>query len=149
MEFKTTTYVTLQMVKDRACTYKAKYMNTPEKVVKLCQPLVRGCDKEKVIVLCVSQHNEINAINTVSIGTANEAHACPREIFKAVILSNSTGFILVHNHPSGNVQPSTTDIKLTNRIKQAGELMEIAMLDHIILGDEGNYYSFQENNYFK
>jgi DNA repair protein RadC len=84
-------------------------------------------------------------INTVSVGSLTASVVHPREVFKAAILSNAAALLGCHNHPSGAPQPSREDRALTTRLVDAGKLMGIALLDHIILGD-GNetYYSFAD-----
>ena len=68
-----------------------------------------------------------------------------RLIFQAAIKSNASGIIVCHNHPSGNLNPSESDTKLTQKIKEAGNLMDIQLLDHLILTTDDNYYSFADN----
>lgn len=70
----------------------------------------------------------------------------PREVIKSAILSNASGIILLHNHPSRDCQPSEADIAVTKRLMDAGELLGISVLDHIVIGEQKNYYSFVENN---
>ncbi len=106
--------------------------------------------QEQLIVIPVNSKNVPYGRFTVSIGTANAAIAQPRDIFRPVILSGATAFILSHNHPSGNPSPSTADINLTRRLREAGELMQLDLLDHIIIGEpeddpgDKGYYSFCE-----
>jgi len=83
------------------------------------------------------------AANTVSIGTVNASLVHPREIFKVALLCNASAVILAHNHPSGNPTPSHEDIDITNRLKKAGEILGIEVLDHIIIGDN-TWTSFKE-----
>jgi DNA repair protein RadC len=78
------------------------------------------------------------------MGTLHSSLVHPREVFKAAILSNAAGFILAHNHPSGELTPSKDDIAVTERIKEAGDLLGIDLLDHIIVGDGKRYTSFRE-----
>ena len=73
-------------------------------------------------------------MNIVSVGSLNEALINPREIFKSAILSNAHSMMLIHNHPSGNLTPSTSDIQTTARMQELGELMGISLVDHIITG---------------
>jgi DNA repair protein RadC len=67
----------------------------------------------------------------------------PREVFKAAVVANAASIIMIHNHPSGNPHPSSDDLALTARLKEAGDILGIPVVDHIVLGDE-NYYSFKE-----
>ena len=83
-----------------------------------------------------------------SVGSLNEALINPREIFKSAILSNAHSMMLIHNHPSGNLTPSTSDIQTTARMQELGELMGISLVDHIITGRNGNYYSFRDKGEF-
>ena len=87
--------------------------------------------------------NRITAINTVSIGTLPSSLVHPREVFKPAILTNAASIILAHDHPSGDPMPSEDDLNITCRLKAAGELLGISVLDHIIIGY--SYYSTESN----
>ena len=87
-------------------------------------------------------------MNIVSLGSLNEALINTREIFKSAIISNANSMMLIHNHPSGNLTPSTSDIQTTARMQELGELMGISLVDHIITGRNGNYYSFRDKGEF-
>ena len=82
---------------------------------------------------------------TVSIGNLNSSIVHPREVFAEAIKKSSASMILVHNHPSGDTKPSREDINITERLVEAGDIMGIKVLDHIIIGD-GSYLSFKEEN---
>lgn len=101
--------------------------------------------QENLVLLCLNSQNEVLSYSTISIGTLNKSIAHPRDIFQRAILSNSARIILLHNHPSNNCEPSTEDIHLTERVSEAGEILGIALLDHIIVG-RNTYYSFREEN---
>ena len=87
--------------------------------------------------------NKIIGINTVAIGVLSSCPVHPREVFKPAILCNSAGIVLIHNHPSGVSEISQDDMIMTNRLKSAGELLGIPVIDHVILG-EGNFVSMKE-----
>jgi DNA repair protein RadC len=109
---------------------------------ELLRPLFTDLDREHFVVLMLdAQHRPIGA-NVVSIGslTASVVHA--RETFKPAILSNSAAVIVAHNHPSNSVEPSTEDIELSRRLREAGELLGIRVLDSIIIGAGNRFYSF-------
>lgn len=93
----------------------------------------------------INTKNKPTAIHTVSIGTLNSTVVHPREIFKAAILSNAASIILAHNHPSGDPTPSKEDIGITKRLVDAGELLGITVMDHIIIG-ENNYVSMKKRS---
>ena len=87
-----------------------------------------------------AKHRPIG-LNTVSVGSLTASTAHPREVFKPALTGNAAAVIVAHNHPSGDPAPSAEDVQLTKRLRDAGELLGIRVLDHVILGD-GKYYSF-------
>lgn len=99
--------------------------------------------KEYFITLHLDGKNRIKCMDLVSIGSLNQSIVHPREVFKTACLSNAAAIILIHQHPTGDPTPSSEDISITRRLKEAGELMGIKVLDHIIVGD-GEYLSFVE-----
>ena len=113
---------------------------------RLIRTYLSGVDREHFIVLLVNRKNEVIGINTVSVGSLIGSVVSPREVFKPAILSNAAAIIGAHNHPSGDPKPSAEDRALTERLYQAGKLLDIPVLDHIIIGD-GNtaYFSFADN----
>lgn len=99
--------------------------------------------KEHVVLLCLDGSHSVAAYNVVSIGTATSAPIHPREVFQAAILAGSVSIVLAHNHPSGSTEPSPEDIKVTKLMQDAGKVVGIKLLDHVIVGDY-DHYSFQE-----
>lgn len=97
---------------------------------------IRRSDREHFVCFHLNIRNVVLSMETVSIGTLNASLVHPREVLKAAILSNAASIILAHNHPSGDVAPSSDDIELTKRMVKAGEIMGIEVLDHIIVGSE-------------
>ena len=104
-------------------------------------------DREHFVVLSVSSRGEVIGCHEVSRGDLTSSAAHPREIFKAAILANAAGIILAHNHPSGDSAASDTDIETTERLKEAGDLLGIPVIDHIIIGSEG-YTSLRSEHKF-
>jgi len=101
-------------------------------------------EKENFVVLMLDTKNNILKEDTVSVGTLDSAIVHPREIFKSAIRENSNSIILVHNHPSGNPNPSPNDLDITRKIILAGDTVGIKVLDHVIIG-HGKYWSYNEN----
>ena len=99
--------------------------------------------KEVFICLHLDGKNRIKCIDLISIGTLNQSLVCPRSVFQTALISNAAAIICVHQHPTGDPTPSTEDIAITKRLKEAGELMNIKILDHIIIGQD-EYLSFVE-----
>src|SRR5437879_382983 len=103
-------------------------------------------DREYFVIILVNQKNRIIGVNTVSIGSLTASIVHPREVYKSAILSNAASIICGHNHPSGDCQPSREDRALTERLVEAGKLLGISILDHVIIGGEGRYFSFADEN---
>ncbi|NTV04982.1 MAG: DNA repair protein RadC [Chlorobiaceae bacterium] len=101
--------------------------------------------KEHLFVLHLNTKNQIIKTELVSVGTLNAALIHPREVFKGAIKESSHAIILVHNHPSGDVEPSSADKQVTNLLKQASAVIQIDLLDHIIIGKTG-WFSFRESS---
>ncbi len=102
-------------------------------------------EKQEVFkVVLLNTKNEIITDIDVSIGTLNSSLVHPREVFREAIKRSSNKMILMHNHPSGNIDPSKEDKQITNRLIKCGEIIGIEVIDHIIIGD-GTYFSFKEN----
>lgn len=99
--------------------------------------------KEMFICLHLDGRNRIICCDLVSIGSLNQSIVHPREVFKTAFLSNAAALILIHQHPTGDPSPSSEDIAITRRLKEAGEICGLKVLDHIIIGD-GEYLSFVE-----
>lgn len=100
---------------------------------------------EEFYILLLNRANKIIKEVQISEGGISGTVADPKKIFKIALENNSSAIILCHNHPSGNIQPSDADIKLTNKLKNAGAMLDLPVIDHIILGEE-NYYSFADEN---
>ena len=135
--------VRIEMVKEKTVRYKEQ-ITTAERAAKVLKTIIGNTDRETAVVLCLDTKNKINAVNIVSIGTVTATITHPREVFKAAILSNATGIIFAHNHPSGNTTPSDEDEAMTKRLIAAGDILGIDVLDALILGD--GFYSFREGN---
>lgn len=99
-------------------------------------------EQEVLSILFLNTKNRVIGTYCVGIGTLASCTVHPRDIFKPLILSSAASFILVHNHPSRDVTPSEDDSKLTKRIKSLGNILGTPLLDHLILSEDGDYYSF-------
>jgi DNA repair protein RadC len=124
-----------------ACDAPREILSDSVGVARVLAPQFEGLDREKFIVLLLDAKHRVIGVNTVSIGSLTASIVHPREVFKPVIAGNAAAIILAHNHPSGDSAPSPEDVELTKRLREAGELLGIRVLDHVILG-EGSHYSF-------
>ncbi len=117
----------------------------PNTIANLYMDEMRYLQKEHFRIMLLDTKNQIIVTEEISVGTLNASIVHPRDVFKAAIKRNSNSMILVHNHPSGDPAPSNEDINITNRLVDAGNLIGIKVLDHIIIGDN-RYISFKEKN---
>jgi len=101
--------------------------------------------KEHLFVLFLNTKNRILSHESVTVGTLTSSLIHPREIFKAAIRQSAHSIILVHNHPSGDVQPSNADKQVTSILKKSGDLLQIALLDHVIVGND-DWFSFRDHS---
>lgn len=136
--------VSLKVVKESSLLYGKRKISSPSDAIEIGRSMLDGSDREKLLLCCLNTKNEPTNLNIVSIGSLNSSIVHPREVFKLAILGNSASIILFHNHPSGDTTPSKEDINITERIKEAGKIIGIELIDHIILGDENKYTSLKE-----
>lgn len=121
--------------------YKIK---NPWDIYKYYMESLRYQYKEIFKIVLLNTKNEIITDIDISIGTLNSSLVHPREVFREAIRRSSNKIILLHNHPSGNAEPSKEDKNVTKRLKECGDLIGVEVIDHIIIGD-GVYFSFKEN----
>lgn len=136
--------LSLKLVREGCFHYQTRRISAPKDAVGIGQQFLEDADREQVIVCCLDTKNQPLSISVVSMGILNSSLIHPREIFKTAILTNAASIMLFHNHPSGDPEPSNEDLSITQRIKEAGVLMGIELLDHIIIGTEGRYCSLKE-----
>jgi len=127
---------------------EARSVDTPEDVARLLGEEMRLLDHESVRVICLNTQHKVLAVEEVTRGTLNESLFHPREAFRPALARQAHAVILVHNHPSGDPRPSEADLAVTRRMKEAGSVLQIELLDHVILGapragDEKNFFSFK------
>ena len=139
--------VAIRMV-EQPPLYSKEPMNNPDAAIRVMNGFLSQMDRELFCIVNLQADLTPINMNIVSVGSLNEALINPREIFKSAILSNAHSMMLIHNHPSGNLTPSTSDIQTTARMQELGELMGISLVDHIITGRDGNYYSFRDKGEF-
>lgn len=136
--------VSVRLVKD-APVYSEHRIVSPEAAVDVMGDLLCEMDREVVCVINLKSDSTPINCSIVSIGAINQTIAHPREMLKTSILANAANIILMHNHPSGTLEPSREDTMLTDRMVQVCSLIGIPLLDHIIVGGaNGKYFSFKE-----
>lgn len=112
-------------------------VKAPADALKQVSALLKGKKKEHFVTILLDTRNRVIRLAQVSMGTLDSSLVHPREVFQEAIVSSAASVIFVHNHPSGDLSASEDDIKLTRRLKEAGELLGIEVLDHLIVSDAG------------
>ena len=118
----------------------------PREAARLAAAVLAGTTVEQVLALHFDTKHKLIGIHIVSVGTLDASLVHPRDVYKAACLSNASGLILAHNHPSGDPTPSGEDRALSDRLRQAGELLGVTLLDFVIVTDPAagvRYYSLQ------
>ena len=123
--------------------FSNRKITSPQDIAEIFIPILRDEIKEKFIVVCLNSANKIIKFETISVGNLNSSVVHPREVFKVAIDNSSASIILIHNHPSGNHEPSNEDIRITKKIVESGKILDIPVFDHLIIAGE-TYTSFVE-----
>lgn len=140
--------VSLRLVKESSLLYKDRSVRSPGDGYKLFKQFLGELDREYFVVMCLDVKNQPTAINVCHIGSLNASIVHPREVMKTAIMSNSASILVAHNHPSGRPEPSSEDIEVTKRLAEAGRIIGIELIDHLIIGDDNHQYiSLKEKGY--
>ena len=126
---------TVRLIKESTLVCDRKTIKTPEDAHRILEGYFGDLSCEHFVAVLLNTKNLVIALTTVSIGSLNASIVSPRELFQRAILGNCASLILAHNHPSGDPTPSPEDIALTKRLVDAGKLLDIGILDHIIVGE--------------
>jgi DNA repair protein RadC len=132
-----------EVIRENAPVWVKSTCTSAENVFELFRDLAQEA-KENFVALHLDTKNRIICFDKVSIGSLSASIVHPREVYKTALLSSAAAVLFIHNHPSGDTTPSREDIEMTKRLKDAGELLGIRVLDHLIIGEE-EYYSFANN----
>ena len=122
-------------------------INEPSDAYELVKAELANSDREMFLSIMLTVKNVLIGVETVSIGSIVAITVTPRDVFKSAILANAVAIIVCHNHPSGELTPSINDIEVTKQLVNAGELLGIKVLDHLIVSDQG-YKCLREYNEF-
>ncbi|MCT4612174.1 MAG: DNA repair protein RadC [Clostridia bacterium] len=117
-------------------------VNSPESIAKIYMEEMRRLKQERILIISLNTKYDIIKEDVVTVGILNEAIVHEREVFRRAIEASAYAIIMIHNHPSGDPTPSEEDIKLTRKISMAGDVLNIELLDHLIIGDN-KYVSFK------
>ena len=122
-------------------------INNESDAYELVKDELVNSDREMLLSIMLTVKNDLIGVETVSIGSVTASTTTPRDIFKSAILANAVAIIICHNHPTGELVPSDADIKITKQLVDAGELLGIKVLDHLIVSNQG-YRSLRDNYKF-
>ncbi|NCN05093.1 MAG: JAB domain-containing protein [Spirochaetales bacterium] len=132
-----------QIISERKANYEVR-ISSPNDALQVLDRY-RKAKQEHFICLSLNGNHVVEAVRIVSIGLVNRTVVHPREVFADPIVDRAAAVLLAHNHPSGNIEPSSEDREVTRRMKEAGNILGIPVLDHIILGKGDSYFSFLES----
>lgn len=122
-------------------------INGPVVAAEIACQFIGDDDREVFLVMCLNVKNQVVAVHRASIGTLSSASVHPREVFKAAILNNASSIIVAHQHPSQVVAPSQADIDVTEILVEAGSILQIPVLDHLIVNAKAEFFSFKDKGY--
>ncbi|MGE7913246.1 JAB domain-containing protein [Lysinibacillus xylanilyticus] len=140
--------VSVKLVKESSMLYKNRRIRSPQDCYDIFKGFLGEVDREYFVVMCLDVKNQPTNITVAHIGSLNLSIVHPREVLKTAILSNAASIICCHPHPSGDPTPSKEDIEVTKRLVEAGLIIGVEMIDHIVLGDD-SYVSMKESGYFE
>lgn len=138
LKIKTGTIPQFKVVREAALKYQTSEtaVTGPTAAYDICKGVIGDLDREHVVVLYLNQRHKVLGYEVVSIGTASQCFMSPKEVFRGALIHGAQAIVIAHNHPSGDPTPSQDDINVTNNIINAGKLLDIRVLDHIVIGDD-------------
>ena len=141
--------VNVRLVKESSL-YSDLPVGSPKDAERIVSDWMSTWDREVFCVMNLNTKGKVINLSVVSVGVLDSSMVHPREVFKSVILSNAAAVILLHNHPSGVIEPSQEDFDVTKRLMEAGDVLGIKVVDHLIVaGGTGEYYSLASEGDFE
>lgn len=131
--------VKTQLIREGPAEEHGSSLSNSEDVARFVESELKNADREHFLSILLNTKNVPIGVDEISIGSLNQSIIHPREVFKTAILASAAALVLVHNHPSGDPEPSREDIKITERLVEAGELLGIPLLDHVIIAGERHF----------
>lgn len=138
--------VHLEMVKEGRSLYGMDRMNTAQVAAEMVRPILERANREMFLVIALDAKLTPMALEIVAVGSLNVNYIQMKDVYQLAILNNCSYLMCIHNHPSGDPEPSPEDIIMTGKISKSGILLGVELVDPIILGEAGKYYSFREKN---
>lgn len=132
----------VELVRERERTHYT--VSRPDEVAVLVSDYLARVDREHFVVVLLATNNEFIGLHTAHIGSLSASVVGVADTFKVAILANAAAIIVAHNHPSGNLEPSQADIKISRRLHKAGEILGIPLHDSLVVGHDGEFVSLAE-----
>ena len=132
----------VRLVRER--DHETTLVRTPADAARVCCELLEGFDREVFLAIALSTANRVIGAHVCHVGTVDACVASPREVYRFCLLVNARSVIVAHNHPSGNLEPSSADVQVSKQIKAAGEAVGVTLLDSVVCGYDGRYTSLVE-----
>jgi len=129
---------------ERAALPRRARLDRPAAIARALQPEVRGLEVETFHAFALDVRHELVAHDVVAVGTLNSAPVHPREVYRGALRRSAASLVVAHNHPSGDPEPSADDLAVTRRLVQAGRLLGVPLLDHVVVGAGGRFVSLRE-----
>ncbi|MGI9175030.1 MAG: JAB domain-containing protein [Rhodothermales bacterium] len=137
-------FVSTRLVRERAYRFADRaQVRSPAEVAELLYPYFADKDREELVAVLLDTAHTVQGLSVLAVGGLAACIVEPRQVFKVAILANAAALVLVHQHPSGNPEPSCEDIAVTRKMVEAGRLLEIPVLDHLIISED-QYTSLAE-----
>ena len=137
--------VKIRMVKEGPSLLSDDPVSDPQRAVELLQDFMGKLDREEMVAVMLNSKLQPISFNIIAVGSIDSCHVPIYNIFKPAILANATSILIAHNHPSGDTTPSREDKELTRHAIEAGNILNIPVLDHIIFGSETGHHSMKAN----
>jgi DNA repair protein RadC len=134
----------VQLVRERS--HETEQIRTPSDAARLCTELLDGYDREVFLAIALSTASRVIGAHVCHMGTVDASVASPREVFRFCLLVNARSVLVAHNHPSGNLEPSSADISISKQLKRAGDTLSIPLVDSLVVGFDGRYTSLRDRD---
>lgn len=138
----------LRVVRESSQKAEVKKIRSPRDAANIFREYIGHADREHFVLMLLDTKNQVIGLHTVSIGDLSSSIVHPREVFKVAVAMGAASIIVAHNHPSGDTTPSPEDTAVTRRLSEAGELLGIEVLDHVIIGGDIVFLSMKEKGLF-
>jgi DNA repair protein RadC len=136
-----------QEIKESLEPFALHQIRSPQDAQKLAAAQIADEDREVFLVMMLNTKNQVIGLHRVHVGSLNASIVHPRDVMKSAILNNAASIIVSHQHPSGDTTPSREDIEVTKRLAEAGKIIGIEVLDHVIVSQTGKHVSLKEKGY--